>query len=289
MLIDCQSMTAIAPPRPQDRIGFTAPTIIYDKMRAIEALRGELGQKITTFAGDPAFVGAWRAWEQRWIPFFQKYQTPGLGGDVGRLGAVFFTDDLDGQVEEFRGQINAFYADYQRQRQANGQPVPRPATPPLPRPLGPAGAGGGGGLPWWFWMASGVALVGGGYLAYRYYVNAQKLKAGIREEILPLVLPGGLGGAVARATRDEASSLEPRTSSSRSSNRFPRTLEDFARDPRAERSYSYDGRRDEQPQQRMLPRAPRSDVRRLGGAYAERGYGYDVEYPNEYDGGYDDE
>ena len=215
-----------------DRIGFTAPTIIYDKMRSIDTVAKDLGPKIMTFVADPAFLRAWQAFDAEWTPFFQKYQGE---SDLPRVGALFFTDDLNRQTESFRDRINAFHADYQRQRQRSGQPVPPPVAPALPRPPeeGPNAPprAGGTGLPWWFWTLFGVGIVGGGYALYRYYQRAQALKAGIREEILPSLIGPRLAAASAR---------DPELRSRRDHGpTFPRTLEDFANDPRASRSYVY--------------------------------------------------
>lgn len=199
-------------PRAGDRIGFTAPTVIYDKMRAIESLRQDLGTKITNYSPDPAFVRAWQAFEQEWTPFYHRYQS-----DAAKLGAILYTDDLNRQVDSFQRRIDDFYRQYQSQHQANGQPVPRPAAPPLPFPVEP-GPSARTGLPWWFWTLFGVGIVGAGYAAYRYYVGAQAAKHAIRSTVLPGLIGPRLASAAGR---------DPEASP------WPRTLEDFAMDPRA--------------------------------------------------------
>ena len=267
-----------------DRIGFTAPTIIYDKMRSIDTVAKDLGPKIMTFVADPAFLRAWQAFDAEWTPFFQKYQGE---SDLPRVGALLFTDDLNRQTESFRDRINAFHADYQRQRQRSGQPVPPPVAPAFPRPpeSGPNAPprAGGTGLPWWFWTLFGVGIVGGGYALYRYYQRAQALKAGIREEILPSLI----GPRLAAASRD------PDEFRSRREPSFPRTLEDFASDPRAQRSYVY--RPYEHPH--VLPvrsgagrdvrRGDPSEVARLARALEMRGYAVEPARDFAYDDGYE--
>lgn len=244
------------PRMPYDQIGFTAPTIIYDKMRAIETLAKDLGPKILTYVADPAFVRAWTAFDAEWTPFFQKYQGE---SDIPRLGALFYTDDLNKQTEAFQTRINALRADYENQRQANGQPVPQPVAPPIPVPAPNAPSRTGAtGLPWYFWTLFGIGLVGAGYLAYRYYQRAQMLKAGIREELLPAILPGGFGHAVARASRDPEA-YESAYPAYPPAPTFPRTLEDFAHDPRA---YALARR----------PSGGHEDVRRMMRALEQRGY-----------------
>jgi hypothetical protein len=252
--IDPSSLAA-----PHDRIGFVAPTIIYDKMREIDTLAKDLGPKIITYvADDPAFVRAWQDFDAEWTPFFQKYQ-----GNYAKLGAVFYTDDLNQRVDSFRTRINDLYAKYQTHHQPNGQPVPPPAAAPIPvtPPSGPNAPRAG--YPWWFWTLFGVGIVGAAYAGYRYVVRAQALKKGIQEEILPgLIGPRlaklaardpeevydlrstayghhrdprevyGLRSAVYGSPRDR----DPRAYGLAPDGSWPRTLEDFASDPRAERA-----------------------------------------------------
>lgn len=173
-------------------VGFTAPTIIYDKMRNIDASANELDVKIHTYVGDPTFVRAWEAWVARWTPFFQKYQS-----DWSKLGAAFYSDELNRQTEEFRSQLLGFLDQYKLQRQPNGQPVPQPATPaPVPANDPPAPPSTFG-LPWWVWFLGGVAAVGGAYWLYKRYETAQAQKRVLEQEVLPGLIGPGLARAAA--------------------------------------------------------------------------------------------
>lgn len=179
-----------AGPPPNVNVGFTAPTIIYDKMRTIDASATDLDVKVHTYVADPAFVRAWEAWLARWIPFYQKYQS-----DWSRLGAAFYSDDLNRQTEEFRSQLLSFIDQYRLQKQANGQPVPQPSAPPPLPANDPSPAQSTFGLPWWVWFLGGVAAVGGAYWLYKRYETAQAQKKVLEQE----VLPGLIGPGLARA------------------------------------------------------------------------------------------
>jgi len=155
-------------------------------MRQIESSAQDLGPKIETHvANDPAFVRAWEAWDRRWTEFYQKYQT-----DAAKAGAIFYTDDLDRQVEAFRKEFLDFYGTYPSKLQANGQPVPRPAAPPpLPGERPPRGKDDGGwSLPWWVWVLGGVALVGAGYWGYLKYVELTAKRRAIETRVLPRLI-----------------------------------------------------------------------------------------------------
>jgi hypothetical protein len=185
-----------------------SPTLIYDAQRTIERTAQDLGPKIVTYVDrstpeGASFVAAWEAWDAQWQPFYAKYQTL-----EGKAGAIADTDNLNRRTEEFRSQLIDLQRRYQTMKQPGGAPVPAPgAPPPTPAQDQPAqgswldsllGQKPGSGVPWWVWMLGGAALVGGGYLAYQHYQEAQRKKRVLEREVLPALLPAGLARAAAQ-------------------------------------------------------------------------------------------
>jgi len=195
----------------QAGFGFTAPTDIYEVMRQIQTSAAALDPDVITNVADPAFKRAWSAWFAEWRVFFDSnYRT---------FKTLLHSDELKGQVETYRSQLLSWYEGYQRQVGTDGKPVPTPkGVPPLRPP--PEVEAGKGGLPWWVWLVGGAALVGVGYLGYRYYQRAQETKRIIHTE----VLPGLIGAPLARAaaSRDPERVLSPQ-SSGRARDADPRT------------------------------------------------------------------
>lgn len=161
---------------PIPNTGFTAPTITYDLMRQIQARAQALDLLVNRYVADPVFRSSWGAWyEQAWEPFFEKYTQ----SELARLGAAFYSDELAQRAETFRQQLESFYADYNRQRQPDGQAVPNAGQPvpqvrPLPKPEG-GSLSSIFAVPWWTWVIGGVVVVGLGYVAYRYLTAPLKI------------------------------------------------------------------------------------------------------------------
>lgn len=177
-----------APPSSPARIGFTAPTDIYEAMRQIQSSAEALDADVAANVIDPAFRAAWAAWFHEWRAFFDA--------NYRKLGTILHTDELKAQVESYRSQLLSWYDGYTHQSAPNGAPLPAPhGVPPLRPPPEAETSGGGSLLPWWAWMLGGVAVVGAGYLAYRHYGEVQAKKRAIERE----VLPGLIGAPLARA------------------------------------------------------------------------------------------
>jgi len=174
-------------------IGWTAPTIIYDKMRHIDAGAKELNALMLANVRDPTLLAAWRAWYTQWLAFFDKYQ-----GMFAKLGAVFYTDELATQTEGYRSTYESFRASYALQRDPNGLPLPQ-AQAPIPAVLTPGetkkedGSSSGITIPWWIWALGGVGLTVGGYFLYKNLTRtAHELRAKRRalDSTLPTLLQG---------------------------------------------------------------------------------------------------
>jgi hypothetical protein len=207
--------------------GFTAPTIIYEEMRAIDQDAARLDGNVNGFVADANFKASWNGWLANWRAFRDRY----LDSNAAKLGAVFYTDDLARQVEIYRQQLSGFYADYARQTSSTGGVVPAIAPLAVP-PIVPGQKTGPQGeseplLPWWAWMLIGVGTVGAGYFVYRKYVAAQHTKRTIYREVLPRFIGKPLSRAAEHANSDE---LPPWAHQAPDEER---ELADYARDPRA--------------------------------------------------------
>lgn len=174
------------------KIGWTAPTVIYDDMRAIKVDADKLDTLIQRFVPEGPFKASWRAWYANWNAFFEKYQS-----DLNKLGAILYTDDLAQRVQVYSQELANITADYNQQRQADGQVVPQTTPPPLrdPRTTSDQHEKVGSSLPWWFWVLGTLAAGGLVYYGYRRYQDAQHAKRTIQRE----VLPGLIGPGLARA------------------------------------------------------------------------------------------
>lgn len=175
-------------------VGWTPPTVIYDKMRHIDVGAKELNQLILVNVTSDSLRTAWQAWYARWNAFFDKYQ-----GTFAKLGAIFYTDDLAVQTEDYRRVYESFRLTYTAQRRAGNEPLPPPSSP-VPGPLAPGDTKKEGqqkeegwSLPWWIWAVGGVGVTVGGYFAYkaiRNMVAEAKAKRRAIEGVLPDMLSG---------------------------------------------------------------------------------------------------
>lgn len=183
------------------RIGFIPPTIIYARMRAIDAEARELNTLILQYVARALFRDAWKAWYAEWRAFFEKYRPDSeWWGTMAKLGAATYTEELAAHVEGKRIDLERFRAGYLLEKQSNGLPVPPPPTPQvLPPPEPPAPKSERPWwlpeIPWWGWVL-GTVVVGG--LVYSVYRQAKDVKArerSLRENVLPKLLGPDLAKA----------------------------------------------------------------------------------------------
>jgi hypothetical protein len=199
-------------------VGWTTPTIIYDKMREIDAGARELNALMVANVRKPVLLAAWGAWFARWTVFFAKYQ-----GVWAKIGVLLYTDDLARQTEDYRMGYASFRATYERERDDKGAPLPAPAAPipeVLPDPSAPPPPDApkkpwfnfGIEIPWWVWLVGGAGMTVGGYfLVKRILWTRRELaaKGKVAQELLPAYLSGALpvaGPAVARIHQAHAAS-----------------------------------------------------------------------------------
>ncbi len=194
---------APAPHHQPATTGWTAPTLIYDKMRQVNmsamALNGDIGANVRR----ELFKGSWASWFANWRAFFEKYQ-----GTMARLGALTYTDELFQQVLSFESQLVSWYDAYGREKDGD-RPVPPPSgAPPVPNaPIPPARdrlpeapPGDGLVIPWWAWLIGAGVIGGAGYMTYRYVKRAQAIRTMLDEKVVPQVLSvygGPAGGQLA--------------------------------------------------------------------------------------------
>lgn len=154
-------------------VGWTPPTVIYDKMRHVDMAAKEMNALIAANVRNATLRSAWIAWYGNWQKFFDKYQ-----GTFAKLGAVFYTDDLARQAEEYRRTFESFRATYAAERDEKGQPLPQPVAP-IPSVLQPGDTKKEGedekkgwSIPWWVWVLGGAGVVVGGYFVVKSVRNA---------------------------------------------------------------------------------------------------------------------
>lgn len=168
---------------PMTMFGFTAPTTIYEKMRSIDRSAQDLNTKIHVYSRDATLKQAWDAWYQNWQAFSSKYSD----SYWNKLGAAFYSDELDAQTDEQWRQYVVLQNRYESERDAQGRALPGPIVPlAAPPTVKPGGGGAGWSVPWWIWAGLGVAAVGVGVYVYIQY---RELKTGA----------GALGGFFGRS------------------------------------------------------------------------------------------
>lgn len=182
--------------------GWTAPTLIYEKMRQVNVSASALNSDIQAHAARQTFKGAWATWFTTWSAFFKKYQ-----GTFARLGAVTYTDELFQQVLSYESQLVTWYSNYTRETEdgtPNGRPLPPPSgQPPQPNaPIPPSRnlpeppSSDGLVIPWWAWVVAAGVVGGAGYMTYRYIKRAQAMRQILDEKVVPQVLSVYGGPAV---------------------------------------------------------------------------------------------
>ncbi len=192
------------PLQPRARIGWTAPNIIYDDLRAMKVdadrLNALVAQSATLGVPDATYRSAWAAWYQNFNTFFDKT----VGSTFNKaFVAPFETDELAQRVKTASGELNGFVADYNR-AVATVQPTAQMSAPPARDPkVDPpaAAAAGSSNLPWWFWVGATIAVGAGGYFLYQKYLAAQHTKRVLQREVLPELI----GPKLARAASHDVS------------------------------------------------------------------------------------
>jgi hypothetical protein len=182
------------------RIGWVSPTVIYDEMRAIDAAAKELDGLVMAHVARQVFRDAWAAWYARWRAFFEKYRPDSQWwGTMAKLGAATYTDELWGQVQGYRSDLERFRAGYVQEKTLKGEPVPSPVTPiPIEPPRPPEPPQGKEPRPWWLpeipWWGWGLGIVVVGGVTYSFYRTAKGVSAkkiAFEREVLPKVIGAG--------------------------------------------------------------------------------------------------
>lgn len=179
-------------------IGFTAPTVTYDKIRTLQTkvipLDADVRKNVPTTA---PFYAAWSLWFDDFERFYTLY---GPVDAPGHAQGVFISDELAAKTSAYWRDYQQLYDTYSAQKTAQGKPVPPPSIPKGSEPTVPPdnkGGGGGGGwsLPWWFWVGGTLVLGTALYVGYRYL----KMQAGLAGRLV------GGGGAASDVPRGVAS------------------------------------------------------------------------------------
>lgn len=190
-----------APARvPDPIIGWTTPTVTYERMRALQANAERLNASIQTYVVEGPYKAGWRAWYANWTAFYEKYAGPDASNGA-KLGALFNTDDLAAQVDRYEAEYQSYFKDYANQKTPSGGKPP-PISPPQ-KPVIQITSG----LPWWFWAGAGVAAVGIGYVIYNRYQATKKRVAYLDKNapaIIDAFVPGGKGKEIAEIGQGRA-------------------------------------------------------------------------------------
>lgn len=160
------------------RVGYTAPSIIWDEMRRVDASVRNLDRYMVYVARQDV-KDAWKVWAASWDDFYRK-KSAGLGGIWAPAAALFHSDELRDQVNQYAADLERWYATYEGQETAQGEDVPPIPGAGPPSPIDKSESTAGPSLftfriPWWGWVA---IATGGAAVAYSVYRAAE----GARED-----------------------------------------------------------------------------------------------------------
>lgn len=186
-------------------IGWTTPSLTYDKMRQINGSALVLNFEIEKNVTGKEFKRAWDDWFKTWQTFFDRNQHW-----TTTLGVVLSmdTDLLAAQTESFRIQLVGDKASgepgWMAKYEAESTPdhpfgpssaavVPKVVVvPPGTPPTDPADP-----MPWWLialFVAGGVGVVAGSFFIIRKKViESEQAAKFIRHDVLPIVLGSTMG------------------------------------------------------------------------------------------------
>lgn len=143
---------------PRMIVGRTGVSVLQDEIALIDQDVQKLDAHIP-YVASSEFKTNWDSWRANWRAFADKYGGSVLDLDLSRF---FISDDVAKQVEGYREQLASLFADYGKQRQPDGSPVP-PVSQSLTAKFVPGQSEAGKPgftLPWWGWTLIGVAAVG---------------------------------------------------------------------------------------------------------------------------------
>lgn len=184
-------------------VGFTTPSVIYDRMRqiddAVHSLDRDVQRNVAKIGATENFRLAWAAYVTRWNGFFERT----MSFREKLLGTPFRSDEIRDQANQFALELDRFVETYKLQPAADGGSVPAPSGPRAPDILDPDHPKPRDDrsfwekIPWWGY-ALGVAFAGAvGYSFYRAASHAKRREEDLFK-MLPQMLPSFGGGGYGR-------------------------------------------------------------------------------------------
>lgn len=191
-------MSGVAPSAEPPATGWTAPSLIYDNMRLVNASAIATDLDIMMHAKSEGLKAAWKTWYASWKEFFKKHE-----GFYQRLGNAFHTDELAAQVEQWRRSLGSLQATYAAESGVPNLTNPVPGTFEKPPEDKKSFS-----IPWWGWTLGGVLLVGAGWMVYRQVKELQAKREALEKNVLPLVLGSQLGPQLGPAMAQAATARD---------------------------------------------------------------------------------
>lgn len=150
--------------------GWTAPTLIWERMKEIDIAATSLDIQIKARVKRKTFLDQWEAWFKHWKGLMDKYDSWSA-----KLAAATYSDDLAAQIEGDRKIFLEFEDGYRREgllepggKENPGIPgLPKEPQPPPPPLDSLAKFKNMLQVPWWVFALGGVVLVGGIWLVKR--------------------------------------------------------------------------------------------------------------------------
>lgn len=126
----------------------------FDRLCALEMAARELDHQIRSYAGSGLFLAAWFGWYES----FKRYY-------VRRSPAPSLV--VDAEVEGYSLDLERWFEGFQAELQRSAREESSRIGAPAPREREPERRSLLSRVPWWFWMLSGAAAVGGAYYAVK--------------------------------------------------------------------------------------------------------------------------
>lgn len=182
--------------------GWTSPTVLYDRMNALDPAIQELQTLVQTYIVRTTFKDSWNDFYAQWNKFYNESKET-----VRRLTGpqILENKNYEATIETFRLRYEGYKAGYVAEKSMQNGPLPTPITPTPPppppsddKPPSPNKKDDGGiKIPWWVWMLGGVAVVGGVYWIYKKSLVVRDARRTIDR-----ALPGTLGALMPAGGRE---------------------------------------------------------------------------------------